>query len=183
MKTISTNVGSELLNAIAKKADGARVEVGFFETAKYSDGTSVAAVAASNEFGVPSQGIPSRPFFRNAISKNNGWTQLAEQAMGAAARGKISTMNALEQMGLKMAADVKSAIVAGGFEPIAQSTIDARMARKTKGVDRALSADPDNKALKAKKAEKLKQGVAIKPLIDTGQMMQAVTYSVTEGKE
>lgn len=41
------------------------MSVGFFSTAKYPDGTPVAAVAAWNEFGTSR--IPERPFFRNAI--------------------------------------------------------------------------------------------------------------------
>lgn len=39
-------------------------------TARYPDGTPVAAVAAWNEFGTERQGqphVPERPFFRNAI--------------------------------------------------------------------------------------------------------------------
>ena len=41
------------------------MQVGFFATAKYDDGTPVAAVAAWNEFGT--KRIPERPFFRQAI--------------------------------------------------------------------------------------------------------------------
>ncbi len=41
------------------------VDVGFFSSAKYPDGTPVAFVAVINEFGTSR--IPERPFFRNAI--------------------------------------------------------------------------------------------------------------------
>ena len=41
------------------------MSVGFFSTAKYPDGTPVAAVAAFNEFGTET--IPERPFFRQSI--------------------------------------------------------------------------------------------------------------------
>ena len=81
----------------AGKGGVSKVEVGFFSTAKYKDGTPVAAVAAWNEFGtepyairakagktlaftgseggtvfakeVKHPGIPERPFFRQAISR------------------------------------------------------------------------------------------------------------------
>ena len=43
------------------------VDVGFFSTARYEDGTQVAAVAAYNEFGT--KRIPERPFFRRAIMR------------------------------------------------------------------------------------------------------------------
>ena len=56
----------------AKNAQGVRtVEVGFFSTAKYPDGTPVTNVAAWNEFGTENEDgsvhIPERPFFRNAV--------------------------------------------------------------------------------------------------------------------
>ena len=44
------------------------VKVGFFSTARYEDGTPVAAVAAWNEFGTET--IPERPFFRNALAES-----------------------------------------------------------------------------------------------------------------
>ena len=55
----------------ALKAQGiTSLKVGFFKSAKYPDGTPVAAVAAWNEFGTRQDGrlhIPERPFFRRAI--------------------------------------------------------------------------------------------------------------------
>lgn len=48
------------------------VSVGFFSTARYSDGTPVAAVAAWNHFGVPSRNIPERPFMCDAIEGAKG---------------------------------------------------------------------------------------------------------------
>ncbi|HEY1441411.1 MAG TPA: hypothetical protein VGF65_11345 [Mycobacterium sp.] len=50
------------------KAPMAIVKVGFLGGATYPDGTSVAMVAAVNEFGAPSRGQPPRPFFRNMIA-------------------------------------------------------------------------------------------------------------------
>ena len=50
----------------ATKPDERVVEVGFFPTARYQDGTYVATVAAQNEFGT--ERIPQRPFFRNTIA-------------------------------------------------------------------------------------------------------------------
>ena len=61
--------GGRRLAAFLRKAKAAKhvdVDVGFFASAKYDDGTPVAAVAAWNEYGT-SNGIPERPFFRNAL--------------------------------------------------------------------------------------------------------------------
>ena len=51
----------------AGKGGVSGVKVGFFSTARYEDGTPVAAVAAWNEFGTET--IPERPFFRNALAE------------------------------------------------------------------------------------------------------------------
>lgn len=154
MKITQDNSGSEALEKLADQIKKSKLEVGFFETAKYPDGTPVAYVAAIQEFGYPEGNIPSRPFFRNAISQNDGWKQLANKAMNAVIEGRIELNQALNQMGLKMAADVKDSITDGSYEALKQSTLDARQSRKRT------------------------QGVASKPLIDTAQMLQSVTYAV-----
>lgn len=60
------------LAELATKVKNARtLEVGFLEKATYPDGTSVAMVAAVNEFGAPSRGQPPRPFFRGMIAKES----------------------------------------------------------------------------------------------------------------
>lgn len=154
MKITQDNSGSEALEKLADQIKKSKLEVGFFESAKYPDGTSVAYVAAIQEFGNPAGNNPSRPFFRNAISQHGGWKDLASKAMSAVIEGRIELNQALNQMGLKMAADVKDSITDGSYEALKQSTLDARQSRKRT------------------------QGVASKPLIDTGQMLQSVTYAV-----
>lgn len=154
MKITQDNSGSKSLEKLAEQIKKSKLEVGFFESAKYPDGTPVAAVAAENEFGNPAKNKPSRPFFRNAISQNDGWKELANKAMMAVIEGRMELNQALNQMGLKMAADVKDSITDGSYEALKQSTLDARQSRKRT------------------------QGVASKPLIDTGQMLQSVTYAV-----
>ena len=154
MRITQDNSGSEALEKLADQIKKSKIEVGFFESAKYPDGTPVAYVAAIQEFGYPAGNIPSRPFFRNAISQNDGWKPLATKAMSAVVEGRIELNQALNQMGLKMAADVKDSITDGSYEALKQSTLDARQSRKRT------------------------QGVASKPLIDTGQMLQSVTYAV-----
>jgi hypothetical protein len=61
---------AEALRSRGNSAGRARtVRVGFLKGATYPDGTSVALVAAINEFGAPSRGQPPRPFFRNMIAE------------------------------------------------------------------------------------------------------------------
>lgn len=139
LQEIGRNLGSK-----------AELRVGFLEDAKYPDGTSVALVAAVNEFGrmVHSKDgdyfqMP-RPFFRDMIAKRSPkWAlQLGELL-------KIHDYNvekALALMGEGMRAQLQKAIQTYAGPPLAQSTIDA------KGFD--------------------------KQLVDTGHMASSVDYQV-----
>jgi hypothetical protein len=69
--------GSKLEAALAKLssqvAKPVSVRIGFMEgAAPYPDGTPVALVAAVQDFGAPSVGVPPRPFFRNMVAKRRG---------------------------------------------------------------------------------------------------------------
>lgn len=143
------------LAATAKFMGGHKVVAGFFETAKYDDGTPVAYVAAQNEFGHPAENIPSRPFFRNAIKANEQkWENAAGQLMASVIEGKLSKEQALDQLGALIKGDIQESIIDGEFEPLKQATLDARQSRKRT------------------------KGVGTKPLIDTGHMMRSVDYAV-----
>lgn len=61
----------DALAAIAAQMGGGQVRVGFMAGATYPDGTSVAAVAAQNEYGNPANNQPPRPFFRRMIAKES----------------------------------------------------------------------------------------------------------------
>ena len=154
MKITQDNSGSEALEKLADQIKKSKLEVGFFESAIYPDGTPVAYVAAIQEFGNPAGNNPSRPFFRNAISQNDGWKDLANKAMNAVIEGRMELNQALNQMGLVIGSNVQDSINDGSYEALKQSTLDARQSRKRT------------------------EGVASKPLIDTAQMLQSVTYAV-----
>ena len=67
--------GGRLVRNMAQRSGkgGYSVDVGFFSSAKYQDGTPVALVAAVQEFGARGKkgrpNIPERPFFRNALKE------------------------------------------------------------------------------------------------------------------
>lgn len=132
-----------------------RVSIGFFDTAKYPDGTPVAYIAAIQEFGYPEGNIPSRPFFRNAIKGNaDEWKLAAKKLLLAAIEGRLTPEQALNQLGLLSAGDVRKSIIDGDFDALKDSTLKARQYRKRT------------------------PGVAEKPLIDTAQMMQSISYQI-----
>ena len=154
------------------------VRVGFFETAKYQDGTPVASVAAWNEFGIESRTfpvisskgkviflkrakpkkIPARPFFRNAAKD-----RFRKSAMAILRRDAEPTLVVDKQtanlIGLKLQADVQESIYELKDPPHAEVTkliYERLRAAKNKGTTN--------------------------PLISTGKMRMSVTYKLIKKK-
>ena len=84
--------------------------MGFPEGSKYPDGTSMALVAASVNFGAPAKGIPPRPFFSSAVTAHRqGWGKVL--SMQIRAQG-LDAHKALEATGIQMAGDIAASLVA-----------------------------------------------------------------------
>lgn len=144
--------GTRLKRAIRDAKTGrsvTSVEVGFFSTSKYPDGTPVTNVAAWNEFGTENKDgsvrTPQRPFFRNAT---------------------------------KEMPDAAVAILAAEVDPVTMVVtpqIAAKIGLMAKGkVQKSITRlkDPGNAdSTKARKKSK-------NPLIDTGFMRSQATYRV-----
>lgn len=100
---------------------------------RYPDGTSVILVAAVNNFGSASRGIPARPFMtEGADPAIKATAPIAEALIPALNAGKATVEDILKEMGPFAEAAFKEKITEGPWEPNAQSTIDA------KGSDRPL---------------------------------------------
>lgn len=110
------------LKAIAAKLGaGNVVKIGFFEGATYPDGTSVPLVAAINNYGAPSRGIPPRPFFSNMIAeKSPSWPSLVEASLKLA---NYNTAEALDTVGETVKGQLRDSIANGGWAPNAPSTL------------------------------------------------------------
>lgn len=146
----SSDAVRKMLEQLAHK----EVRVGFFEHSRYPDGTPIAYVAAIQELGHGP--IPPRPFMRPAEQQNKGkWVAGIAKGVSAALDGSMAIDHALEQVGMVAAADVKKAIKAVTAPALSDATIRARASKK-----------------------KSKGNVGAKPLVDTGQMIQAVTSVV-----
>lgn len=133
-------------------------KVGFFESAKYVDGTPVAYVAAIQEYGSPSNGIPSRSFMRTTIAeKQKEWSRLAESGAKAILAGNETITTVLDKIGMKAAGDIRRKIASITVPPLKDSTIKNRLRRR---------------------ADKTSTGTLSKPLIDTGIMIASVQSAV-----
>ena len=117
------------LDKIARKLkSGGTVRVGFLEGATYPDGTSVALVAAINEFGAPSRGQPPRPFFRRMIAAKQGeWPAAIEAGLKA---NDYDVARTLAQAGEGIAGQLRQSIVDLVDPPLAASTIKAKGSSK-----------------------------------------------------
>lgn len=144
------------LDELAKRLNKKGVlRVGFLEDATYPDGTSVASVAAFNEYGrtVKSKDgdyfqMP-RPFFRDMIRAKSGkWPTVLGELI---AINDGDTEKALKLMGEGIRGQLQKAIQTYNGPPLAQSTIDR------KGFD--------------------------KQLVDTSVMVNSVDYQVLGGDE
>lgn len=150
-----------LLNRVLGRAKALpALRVGFLEGATYPDGTPVAAVAQYNEFGTSR--IPPRPFMRNAISEHSHeWGKL----LGAALKMTDGDVDkALDVTAEKIVLQIQDSIREGAFAPLVQSTIDARLR-------------PEKRAGRLKTVN---METAVKPLIDTGHMLDSVGYEVSD---
>lgn len=148
--------GGKNLAAYLKKAKNAKsikkIEVGFFEDAKYPDGTQVAAVAAWNEFGTERNGqqhVPERPFMRNAIagSENDLLDVLHENVDP---ENMVVDERTAGKLGLTLSDAISRSIETLRDPPNAPSTI----ARK-------------------------KKDKSANPLVDTGVMKNSVNFKVS----
>lgn len=146
----------QTLEAIQKK----EARVGFFETSTYPDGTPVAYVAAIQEFGHGK--IPPRPFMRPAQQQNESkWLRTGAHLISESVQGSITPEQALDQIGQIAAGDVRKAIRAVTTPTLSERTVEGRKARLSK-----------------KSRKKANPKTISKPLVDTGQMLQAVNSVV-----
>lgn len=167
------------LAELAKKVERAgTLRVGFLEGATYPDGTTVAMIAAIQNFGAPARGIPPRPFFSTMVKdKSPRW---ADQLAKLLEANDWNVDAALNQMGAGIAGQLRQAIVETNAPPLSAITL---MLRKMK------YDDPDLEVTGATVGEAARRVAAgesyadapTKPLVDSGVLLAAVDYEVTGG--
>lgn len=119
--------GGDRLTVALQDIDGLVGKTGYFETAKYQDGTPVAYVATVHEYGYAAGGIPPRPTMRpTASAKRTEWADTMRKGAKAALNGQISGRDALERLTLRAAGDVSAAIAALQAPPLSPRTVAAK---------------------------------------------------------
>jgi hypothetical protein len=177
MATISggDKLAARLKELSAGLKKGASVQIGFLEGATYPDGTSVPMVAAIQEFGAPAAGIPPRPFFRTMIAaKSDGWGDAAAQSLKATDFDAAKTL-ALVGEGIK--GQLQQSIAELTSPPLSPVTL---MLRKMRADNPSLvvTGSTVGEAARRVAAGQSSAGVSTKPLVDSGDMLNAVDYAV-----
>lgn len=120
-------------------------------------GITNAALGFIHNYGAPEQNIPERNFMESGIADVQPKVdRYLKQAAKAAMQGNLElTEKCLHAVGLTAQAGVRERIQTGPFEPLAASTLAARRRKGRTGE---------------------------KPLLDTAQMRNAITYVVRTSK-
>lgn len=117
------------------------------------DGPTNAEIGYQNEFGSPANNIPARPHLIPGVAavQDKAVARLT-QAASAAATGRISDAERhLHAAGLIAQSSVRRTLTTAAYRPLSERTLAERRARGRTGT---------------------------KPLIDTGQYRNAITYVV-----
>lgn len=171
--------GEKLKAALDKIAQSvtkpATLQVGFLEGATYPDGKSVAMIAAIQNFGAPSRGIPPRPFFSNMVKdKSPEWPEALGKVLVAK---NYDAAAALELMGHGIKGQLQESIVDTLEPPLSPITVMLRGMRSN-NPDLKVSGATVGEAAKRVADGKTNYGASTKPLVDSGDMLNAVDSTV-----
>lgn len=137
-------------------------KVGWFESARYPNGTPVAYVATIQEYGYPPKKIPPRSFMRTTIiEQQDKWRVTVQQGAKIILDGHGNAGTVLDLVGQQAAGDIAKKIASIESPPLKPATIAARLRRR---------------------ADKKTIGNLDKPLVDTGLMISTITNIVEDAQ-
>jgi hypothetical protein len=165
---------SALRTIAAKVSKPATLRVGILEGARYPNGTSVAMVAAIQEFGAPKARIPPRPFFRNMIAAKKGEWPAA--IAGLLKENDYDAEKALDIAGAAIAGQLRESIINTNAPPLRPITL---MLRKWFPDRVGMTGRDVGRAAAAVAAGESFAGAPTKPLVWTGLLLNSVDHEVT----
>jgi len=169
-------VAEKLRVLVAKLDKPGVVRVGFLENAKYQDGTPVAMVAAIQDGGAPSRGIPPRPFFRNMIADHKA--EWPAQIAAVLKDNDYDAEKTLGIMGANIAGRLRESIINTNEPPLSPVTVMLRGMRSQAKYKGKAFGDIIGEAVARVAAGKTNYGASTKALIDTDHMYESVDYEV-----
>lgn len=157
-------------DALTSKHSDYLIQAGWFENSKYSNGAPIGGIAAVQNYGAvinQSRGesswtivIPPTHFWEAAQEENKvKWRQAFKDAWTSVFLGNTNPDKAMEQIALMIEGDIAREIANGDYPPDKPSTVQAKRNRY---------------------ANRKSKGNLDKRLIDTGQMLDALSHKVTK---
>ena len=123
-------------------------------------GLTNAEIAAIHEFGTGT--IPARPFISASFEQGKpGYINDLKKLLGAVFAGRLQVMQVFDIMGSRISTDIKKFVTAGDQVP-----------------------PPNAESTRIRKEKKTKRGGVpglVRTLVDTGQMINSVTWQVIRG--
>ncbi len=143
-----------------------------------ANGLTNAALGYIHDNGAPEANIPARPFMGPGIDRAQPKLEKIAEGMGRSALSSRDSKTIIQQglhtMGLVAQSSIRGVINEGIDPPLADSTLRARAAKGRKGAEQEL----ENRAKGMPAGKKL-----AKPLVDTGQLRNAVNYVIRNRKK
>ena len=179
---IKSDSNGSALKDLAMRVEGlsgVNGKVGWFQGARYEDGTSVAYVAAIQELGHGP--IPPRSFMRStAEEKQQEWKATAKIASAQVVNGNLDGEQAMEVITARAEGDISKKIATITSPPLSPITLGARKYRQMG--KKVTGATIGEIARKLEEGTLDISGVSTKPLVDTGVMVATLTHVVGEGE-
>lgn len=179
-------------DALAKKlkelsenlTSAAEVRIGFLEGSSEPDGTPTPQIAAIQEFGSVNTRqktvIPPRPFFRTMIAEKS--PQWGNQLGEVLKHNDFDTAKSLALMGMGIGGQLQDSIIAVLQPQLSPITL---MLRKMRSENQNLVMGGKTVAEAARRVASGESpgDVSTKPLIDSGSMLNSVSYQVDDGEK
>lgn len=163
------------LSRLPKQFEGQQAKIGWPSGKEYPDGTSVAYVAAIQNFGVPEKSIPPRPMLKPTVAENQDrWAGVMKHLTRQVANGELDAVDALDGMGRVAAMDLQATIAQINEPALSPITV---LLRKWRKEGRTITGKTVGEAAAAI-AEGEEPGTDSKPLNDTGYLIASVTHGV-----
>lgn len=177
--------GDKLEKFLREKArklkNAGTLKVGFLEGATYPDGTPVATVAAIQNFGAPSQGIPPRPFFSNLIRRyRQTWPPAIANGLKNTGMDAAKT---LTLMGHVIGAELQQQIIETTEPPLSPVTLMLRAMRRG-DMDAPVTFAMLQEARRRVAAGETPKVSATgsKPLVYTGHLLNSVGFEINDDR-
>jgi len=122
--TINKEKFNKLKQALVE-ASGACLKVGFFDGQKANNSKlTLATIAKINEYG--NKKIPSRPFMRQALIKNNNFKSQLEEAFKNIINLKMGFRPALRKVGVIAMQEMQKQFTDGNFKENSKRTVQKK---------------------------------------------------------